>query len=61
MDYVPKLANNNLYVAIKGNCKIRTSIGTVCLSLVNMPITLDMFNNMWSIYMVVPIQMFIDF
>ena len=26
--------------------KSRTSIGTVCLSLVNIPITLDIFNDM---------------
>ena len=23
MDYVPKLAKNNLYVAIKGNCRVK--------------------------------------
>ena len=50
MDYVPKLAKNNLYVAIQGS-KSRTSIGTMCLSLVNIPITLDIFNDMWSIWL----------
>ena len=49
MDYVPKLAKNNLNVAIQGNCRVKVelSIGTVCLSLVNIPITLDIFNDIW--------------
>ena len=42
MDYVPKLAKNNVYVAIQGSCRVKVEHLLVqCLSLVNIPITLD--------------------
>ena len=54
MDYVPKLAKNCLYVAIKVNCRVKVDhllVHGLHLSLVKIPITLDIFKDMCSIWL----------
>ena len=43
MDYVPKLAKNNLYVAIQGNCGVK--VEHLLVQCVLVPITRDIFND----------------
>ena len=56
MDYVAKQAKNNLYVAIQGSCRVKVEhlFGSVCLSFVNIPFTIDIFNDFKCLLIINP-------